>query len=125
MFKNSASTTLWGFKEIRYDAGNIEYMKDFKELFPQTKVIVHIRENIQSQSQSGWFRNDPASIPFLSKTTKQLINFALANREWCYLSTFERMFNKNHLRNMFVFLGQGEKYNENEVSKVLANNIKD
>ena len=125
MFKNNPSTTLWGFKEIRYDAGNIHYIKDFKELFPQTKVIVHIRENIRSQSQSGWFRNDPKSIPFLSKTTKELIDFALANKGWCYLSSFERMFLPNHLKNMFLFLEQGEKYDEDKIKEVLQNNLKD
>ncbi|MDP4409598.1 hypothetical protein, partial [Escherichia coli] len=36
MFKNKETTNVWGFKEIRYDHGNINYLKDFKELFPQT-----------------------------------------------------------------------------------------
>jgi hypothetical protein len=125
MFKNKESTTLWGFKEIRYDAGNIRYLKDFKELFPQTKVIVHVRENIQSQSQSGWFKKDPKAMTFLSKTTKELLDFALANREWCYLSSFERMFDRNHLQNVFQFIGCREKYDEGKISEVLANNIKD
>mgnify|MGYP003353748056 CR=1 FL=1 len=59
---------IWGFKEIRYDSGNIQYIRDFKELFPQTKVIVQIRENMESQSKSGWFKNDSNAINFLMKT---------------------------------------------------------
>lgn len=125
MFKNSSNTNIWGFKEIRYDAGNISYIKDFKELFPQTKVIIHVRENIQAQSKSGWFKKDKNAISFLNKTSKELIDFALQNKEWCFLSSFERMFDKNNLRHMFNFIECGEKFNEKEIEDILKNNIKD
>ena len=46
LFKKDRATKLWGFKEIRYDNGNMKYIKEFKELFPQTKVIIQIRENV-------------------------------------------------------------------------------
>lgn len=125
MFKNKDSTNVWGFKEIRYDSGNIDYIKDFKELFPQTKVIIQFRENIQAQSKSGWFKEEKNAVAFLNKTTKQLINFAMQNKEWCYLSSFERMFDKTNLQNMFTFIDCGEKYNEKEIDDILKNNIKD
>jgi hypothetical protein len=125
MFKNSESTNIWGFKEIRYDSGNINYIKDFKELFPQTKVIIHIRENIQAQSKSGWFKKDKNAIPFLNKTTKELIEFSLQNKEWCFYSTFERMFDKNYLRKLFNFIECGENFNEQLIDEILKNNIKD
>lgn len=125
MFKNSDETNLWGFKEIRYDAGNINYIKDFKELFPQTKVIIHVRENIQAQSRSGWFKNDKNAIPFLFKTTRELIDFSSQNREWCFYSSFEMMFDKNHLKKMFNFIDCGEKFDEKLVEEILNNNIKD
>lgn len=125
MFKKSESTNLWGFKEIRYDSGNIQYIKDFKELFPQTKVIIHIRENLNLQSKSGWFKDDRDSLQFLKKTTKELINFALENKEWCYLSSFERMFDMNNVKNIFTFIESGEKYDEKKIKEVLNNNIKD
>ena len=125
MFKNKEETNLWGFKEIRYDSGNINYIKDFKELFPQTKVIIQIRENIEAQSKSGWFKKDKNAITFLNKTSKELIDFALKNKEWCYLTSFERMFDKNNLRNMFVFIECGEKYNKKEIDEILQNNLKD
>lgn len=125
MFKNSASTNLWGFKEIRYDQGQIKYMEIFKELFPQTKVIIHIRENIQAQSQSGWFKNDKNAIKFLNRTNMELKTFARNHSEWCYLSTFEQMFDRNNLQNMFSFIDCREKYDENKISEVLNNNIKD
>jgi hypothetical protein len=125
MFKNSDTTNLWGFKEIRYDSGNINYIKDFKELFPQTKVIIQIRENMESQSKSGWFKNDKNAIKFLTKTNKELIKFASENKEWCYFTSFERMFDRNNLKKIFSFIECGEKYNENIVTEVLNNNIKD
>jgi len=125
MFKNNASTNIWGFKEIRYDSGNINYLKDFKELFPQTKVIIQVRENIQAQSKSGWFKEDKNAIIFLNKTTKELIDFALQNKDWCFLNSFERMFDKNNLRNLFLYLECGEKYNEKAIDEILKNNLKD
>jgi hypothetical protein len=125
MFKNSDSTNIWGFKEIRYDSGNINYIKDFKELFPQTKVIIQIRENIGAQSKSGWFKKDKNAIPFLNKTSRELIDFASQNKDWCYLTTFERMFDNNNIRNIFAFIGCGDKYDENKIKEVLNNNIKD
>ena len=125
MFKNNEKTKLWGFKEIRYDSGNINYIKDFKELFPQTKVIIQVRENIENQSKSGWFKDDPSSIPFLKKASKELAEFAVKNKEWCYLTSFERMFDKNNLENIFSFIDCREKYDENKITDVLNNNIKD
>lgn len=125
MFKNNDSTNLWGFKEIRYDSGGINYITDFKELFPQTKVIIQFRENIEAQSNSGWHKDDKNAIPFLIKTTKELINFSLQNKEWCYITSFERMFDKNNLQNMFNFIDCGENYNETEIDNILKLNIKD
>jgi hypothetical protein len=125
MFKNSESTNIWGFKEIRYDSGNINYIKDFKELFPQTKVIIQIRENLSAQSNSGWFKDNNNSLNYLKKNTKELIEFALVNKEWCYLTSFEKMFDKNNIKNIFSFIGCGEKYDENKITEVLNNNIKD
>lgn len=125
MFKNSESTNIWGFKEIRYDSNNINYIKDFKELFPQTKVIIQVRENLNAQSKSSWFKDDPNSLHFLKQYSKELIDFAYANKEWCYLITFEQMFNTNRIRNLFQFLECEEKYDENKIIEVLNNNIKD
>lgn len=125
MFKKNDANNIWGFKEIRYDLGNISYIKDFKELFPQTKVIIQIRENIHAQSHSGWHKNNPNAIPFLNKTSKELIKFRNENKEWCFLTSFERMFDINNLKNIFCFIGCGEKIDLAKVDEVLKNNIKD
>jgi hypothetical protein len=125
MFKNKETTNVWGFKEIRYDSNNISYIKDFKELFPQTKVIIHVRQDIQKQSKSAWFNHDKNAIPFLMKVTTDLIKFANENKEWCYLSTFEQMFDKNNVRNIFNFIDCRDNYDEHKISEVLNNNLKD
>ena len=125
MFKNKETTNIWGFKEIRYDSGNIKYIEDFKELFPQTKVIIHIRENTGAQSKSGWFKDDKNASKFLSKVNKELVDFSIKHQDYCYLNSFERMFNKNNLRNIFTLIGCGENYNEEKINEVLNNNIKD
>ena len=85
----------------------------------------YFRENIQAQSKSGWFKEEKNAVAFLNKTTKQLINFAMQNKEWCFLNSFERMFDKTNLQNMFTFIDCGEKYNEKEIDDILKNNIKD
>jgi hypothetical protein len=125
MYKNNPTTSLWGFKEIRYDNKKINLLKYFKLLFPQTKIIIQIRENIKAQSRSGWHKKDKNAISFLNKSSKELINFALQNREWCYLTSFEKMFDKNNIKNIFYFIGCGDKFNEEEIDKVLKNNLKD
>jgi hypothetical protein len=125
LFKKNESTNLWGFKEIRYDSGNINYIKDFKELFPQTKVIIQTRENILEQSKSGWHKDDKNAFLFLKKTSKELYDFGFKNKEWCYLTSFERMFDKNNVSNLFSFIGCGENFNEQKYKEILSNNIKD
>ena len=125
MFKMNENIKIWGFKEIRYDYGKIDYIREFKELFPQTKVIIQIRGNIQSQSRSGWFREDPNSIEFLKKTNKELVDFYIQNPSYCYFTTFEQMFDRSNLHKIFEFIGCSQHYNEKKITEVLNNNIKD
>jgi hypothetical protein len=125
MFKNMESTNVWGFKEIRYDNGNINYIKEFKELFPQTKVIIQIRENIKAQSKSGWHKNNKDAVMYLNKLNKQLVDFYKNNPSYCYLTSFERMFDKNNLKNIFKFINCEEHFNEVKIDEILKNNIKD
>jgi hypothetical protein len=122
MFKKNESTNVWGFKEIRYH-GKLELLKEFRELFPQTKVILNIRENIQKQSTSSWFKNDPNSLFIIKKQTDEIIDFYKSNRDFCFLNTLEKMYTKNHLENLFKFIGCCEHFNERKVKSVLINTI--
>ena len=125
MFKNKPETNLWGFKEIRYDNKKINLIKFFKALFPQTKVIIQIRGNIHAQSKSGWHKDDKNAPAYLNKMNKELFDFYNQNKEWCYFTTFENMFDRNNLQNIFAFIDCREKYDESKITEVLNNNIKD
>ena len=125
MFKKDSNTKLWGFKEIRYDNKKINLIKYFKNLFPQTKVIIQIRENLVAQSQSSWHKQDRNAIPYLKQMNQELYDFYIKNKDWCYFTTFERMFDKNNLQNIFSFIDCRENYNEELVESILKNNLKD
>jgi len=56
---------------------------------------------------------------------KNYLNFINKIEIWCYFTTFERMFDRNNLQNIFSFIDCREKYNEEKVSEVLNNNLKD
>jgi hypothetical protein len=125
MFKKDSNTNLWGFKEIRYDNKKIILIQYFKRLFPQTKVIIQTRENIVAQSQSSWHKQDRNAIPYLNQMSRELYDFYNKNKDWCYFTTFERMFDKNNLQNIFEFIGCRENYNDEVVESILKHNLKD
>jgi len=125
LFKKSADTNVWGFKEIRYDRGNVHYLTEFKELFPQTKVIIQIRENIQAQSKSSWFKDDKNAIDYIKKNSKELTEFYKKNSDYCFFTTFEKMFDLNNIKNMFKFIDCEQYYDVTKIKDILNNNIKD
>lgn len=124
LFKNNENTTVWGFKEIRYDNGKIHLIKEFKELFPQTKVIVQLRD-IKSQMKSGWFKYDKNAVNYLSKMNLELYKFYSERKEYCYFTSFNKMFDKQNLRNMFKFIDCEQHFNEVKIDNILKNNLKD
>jgi hypothetical protein len=125
LFKKTESTNVWGFKEIRYDNGDIKYVKLFKELFPQTKVIIQIRENIKAQAQSSWMKDDKNSIKYLNKLNNVFHKFYQENAGFCYFITFEKMFDTQQVKNLFKFIECEEFFDEHKIQAVLSNNIKD
>jgi len=125
LFKNSETTNIWGFKEIRYDNGNINYIKEFKELFPQTKVIMQVRGNIQAQSQSSWLKKDKSSIQYLNNLNNEFYHFYNQNQSWCYFTTFEKMFDTENIKKIFKFIDCEQYYDISKIKEILDNNIKD
>jgi hypothetical protein len=125
LFKKSDATNIWGFKEIRYDNGDIKYVKLFKELFPQTKVIIQIRENIKAQSQSSWMKDDKNSLKYLNKLNSVFYKFSQENAGFCYFITFEKMFDTQQVKKLFKFIDCEEFFDEHKIRTVLSNNIKD
>ena len=125
LFKNKEATNMWGFKEIRYDNGDIKYLKEFKELFPQTKVIIQIRGNIAAQAQSSWLKKDRNAVQYLNTLNNELYNFYNQNKEWCYFTTFEKMFDMENIKKIFEFIDCSQYYDESKIKQILDNNIKD
>ena len=125
LFKNKDATNMWGFKEIRYDNGDIKYLKEFKELFPQTKVIIQIRGNIAAQSQSSWLKKDRNAVQYLNALNNEFYNFYNQNKEWCYFTTFEKMFDMENIKKIFEFIDCSQYYDESKIKQILDNNIKD
>jgi hypothetical protein len=122
MFKKNESISTWGFKEIRYE-GKLELLKEFRELFPHVKVILNIRENIQKQSKSSWFKEDPHSINYIKSQTDEMISFYKTNKDFCFLNTLERMYNKKHLENLFTFIGCEQYFNQQKIKRILLRNL--
>ena len=125
LFKKTDSTNVWGFKEIRYDNGDIKYVKLFKELFPQTRVIIQVRENIKAQSQSSWMKDDKNSLKYLNKLNSVFYKFYQENAAFCYFITFEKMFDTQQVKKIFKFIECEEFFDEHKIKEVLSNNIKD
>jgi hypothetical protein len=125
LFKNKEATNMWGFKEIRYDNGDIKYLKEFKELFPQTKVIIQIRGNITAQSQSSWLKKDKNALQYLNALNNEFYNFYNQNKEWCYFITFEKMFDMENIKKIFEFIDCSQHYDQSKIKQILDNNIKD
>ena len=125
MFKKDSNTNLWGFKEIRYDNKKVNLLKYFKQLFPQTKLIIQIRENITAQSQSDWYKKDKNSVLNLYKMNQELYDFYCQNKDWCYFTTFEQMFDVNNIKKIFEFIDCADSFNEYNIKLILNNNIKD
>jgi len=124
MFKKDTNTNIWGFKEIRYDSNQIHLISYFKLLFPQTKVILQIRKDINKQSQSGWYKNDKNALEYLGRTNKELWDFYKNNKDWCYFTTFEDMFDKYTMENIFKFIHCYDNYDEKKIDDILKNNLK-
>jgi hypothetical protein len=124
LFKNNENTNVWGFKEIRYDNGKINLIKEFKELFPQTKVIIQLRD-IKSQMKSGWFKHDKNAVAYLSKMNLELYRFCMEKKDYCYFTSFNKMFDKQNMKNLFAFIDCAEHYDEKKIDDILKNNLKD
>ena len=115
MFKKDNETTLWGFKEIRYGNGNIDLIDEFKELFPQTKVVMLIRENFSQQAKSGWFKNNPNAVTLIKNQSNELFNFYMHHKDYVFFLTFEKMFNKANIQALFKFIDCEANFDEDKV----------
>ena len=112
------NNTILGFKEIRYSEC-VDLLDTFIELFPNTKIICHYRENVDLQCKSGWWTEKDKNN--LLEYNEQLINYCNKNNKYCYLSTMEEMLNIEYIKKMFIFLE--ENFDKNKYKYILNDNM--
>ena len=101
---NDESKKILGFKEIRY-FDCIHLIDEFIELFPNTKVICHISDDLERQCKSKWWKNQYNSKEYLEDYNNQLISYSKNNKN-CYLSYMKNLFNIDEIKKMFNFLDE-------------------
>ena len=117
------SSKILGFKEVRYNTyDDINTLLTFKKIFPSTKIICHIRNDIESQSKSAWFSKDPDPIANIVNRSNILKQFQENNKD-VYLSTYEDMFDMKKLRNLFRFLNKESSFDVAKINDVLSVNL--
>jgi len=118
---NHTDKKVVGFKEIRYYE-NTHLIDEFLELFPNTKVICHYKENINSQANSKsknnwWTEKDKDHLLEYNKILKDYSS----SRDFAFEFTFEKMFEIEEVKKLFDFLGEDidiEKY-----QNIINNNL--
>jgi hypothetical protein len=109
-----------GYKEIRW-FNKLDLLDEFIELFPNTKIIFHLSDDIEKQSKSDWWKNDiEESKKILILYNEQLITYASKHNN-IYLSYMKNLFNINELKKMFLFLN--EPFNQEEYKKIINNSL--
>jgi hypothetical protein len=112
-----------GFKEIRWHE-DYNLINEFIDLFPNTKVIMHYREDINKQSKSGWFAKNKDAINEITKLNNDLIEFYNKNKgtNKYYLNSFNNLFDIKKMKELFKFLE--ERFNIQEYTRIINNNLK-
>ena len=109
-----------GYKEIRW-FNNLHLLDEFIELFPNTKVLCHISDDIERQCKSDWWKiNIEESRNHLILYNEQLIEY-VSNNNNCYLSYMKNLFNVEEVKKIFLFLD--EPFDENEYRNIINNSM--
>jgi hypothetical protein len=124
LFMVEGSETI-GFKEIRFDKDNIHLIHELREMFPSLKVIIHIREDIDKQSVSDWWKKEKESKIIINDLNNLLIDFHNKNKDFTFLSTFDNMFKLEKMKDIFVFLNKEKWFVPEKINLILDNNIPD
>ncbi len=119
ILSNNNEFSILGYKEIRWK-DKIELLNEFVELFPNTKIIIHLRDDLENQIKSGWWSQDSNSLNTLEENNEQFIEYTRSHNN-CYLSYMKDLFSINKMEKMFMYLE--EPFNEIEYQKILENTL--
>ena len=113
-----------GCKNIRY-FGKLHLMDAFLELFPNTKIICHLREDLVAQSHSDWMKENPdAAFDYLTNYNKLIRDYVASHSADAepkhILTTFDDLFRVDKMRNLFRFLD--EPFDKTQWQQIMANN---
>jgi hypothetical protein len=106
-----------GYKEIRW-FDKLYLLNEFIELFPNTKIICHLSDDIERQLKSGWLNE--SSRCRITNYNDQLINYSSNNKN-CYLSYMKNLFDINEIKKIFLYLE--EPFDEKEYNFIINNNL--
>tara|TARA_B100000674_G_scaffold324397_1_gene270425 strand:- start:377 stop:1048 length:672 start_codon:yes stop_codon:yes gene_type:complete len=111
---NNENNIILGYKEIRF-LENIEIIDEFIELFPNTKVICHIRKDVKKQSNISWWNVTENAETKLNNYNN--IHIKYAKSRGFYISYFEDLFTFNKVKKIFKYIG--ENINKTDYKKVI------
>jgi hypothetical protein len=118
--KNNSERVL-GYKEVRW-FGKLYLIDEFIELFPNSKIICNISDDLDRQSISSFWKENKDSKQHLNLYNKQIIEYS----ERCnnaYLNYMKNLFDIKEVRKLFDFIE--EKLDEEQYEFIIKNNHKD
>lgn len=119
-FKTDQNIDTVGCKEVAFQE-KIHLLDLFIELFPDTKIILNIRNDIESQSKSKWFIKNSLSQLYLEHMNHMYTEYYNTHKVNTFLMPFEDIFNINRIQELFTFLGKD--LNEEEYKTILNNKL--
>lgn len=119
-FDNQRENEWIGFKNIRF--GNLSYIDDFMDFFPNTKVVVNISTNTTRQSQSAWWgKHEQSSKQYLERENQKLVEYCEGRPSLCRLAVLERFDEETYFETLFRFLNA--TYDHQFVQKILVDKL--
>ena len=114
--------TMWGCKEIRWQ-GKLGLLSRFMELFPRTKIVLNYSTDVASQSKSAWYADWPKeSFDLLTAYNSEMLSYYETNKGSgnLFLFTKEQVCDIGAYRELYGFLGIGDRFNEIAVTDLVT-----
>ena len=117
MLCNHPCNHILGFKEIRY-FGCTDLLNVFVELFPNTKIICHYREDTDAQLKSKYLKESDRD--YIIKYNQELIEYSNKHK-YCYLTTMNDILQEDKVAKLFKFLNK--PFNRAKYNQIINTNM--